>query len=92
MKTGFFSKFFIILGIVLLGIYLVEASLRPIGLSDAVTGALLAFAILCIGLGVLLYFFVLQFAKLSAIAEEIEADESLCDVEEEEPQKEKPTT
>jgi hypothetical protein len=91
MKTGLFSKLFIVLGIVLLLIFLVEASLRPIGLSDGVTGAMLAFAILCIGLGVLLYFFVLQFAKLSEIAEEIEADESLCDVEEES-QKEKPTT
>ena len=92
MKTGFFCKFFIVLGVVLLLVYLVETFLRPIGLSNAVTGAMLAFAILSIGLGLLLYFFVLQFAKLSAIAEEIEADESLCDVEEEEPQKEKPTT
>jgi Zn-dependent protease with chaperone function len=91
MKTGLFSKLFIVLGIVLLLIFLVETFLHPIGLSDGVTGAMLAFAILCIGLGVLLYFFVLQFAKLSEIAEEIEADESLCDVEEE-PQKEKPTT
>jgi hypothetical protein len=92
MKTGFFSKFFIVLGIVLLLFYLVETFLRPLGLSDAITGALLAFTVLCIGVGLLLYFFVLQFAKLSAIAEEIEADESLCDEEEEEPKKEKPTT
>ena len=79
MKTGFFCKFFIVLGVVLLLVYLVEAFLHPIGLTDAVTGTLLAFAILCIGLGVILYFFVTQFAKLSEIAEEIETDESLCD-------------
>jgi glucan phosphoethanolaminetransferase (alkaline phosphatase superfamily) len=90
LKTGFFSTFFIYLGIVLLGLYLVETLLRPIGLSETVTGALLAFAIICIGVGLLLYFLVLQFTKLSVIAKEIEADESLCDDEEEEPQKEKP--
>jgi len=92
MRTGFFSRFFIILGIVLLVFFFVETFLRPLGLSEDVTGALLAFAILCIGLGALLYFFVVQFAKLSAIAEEIESDESLCDDEEEEPKKEKPTS
>lgn len=83
LKTGFFCKFFIILGIILLLVYLVETFLRPIGLADAITGALLAFAILCIGLGVILYFFACQFAKLSEIAEEIEADESLCEEKEE---------
>jgi hypothetical protein len=91
MKTGFFCRFFIVLGIILLGVYLLERFLHPIGLADGVTGALLAFAILCIGLGVILYFFVCQFAKLSAIAEEVETDESLCDEEEEEPTKEKPS-
>lgn len=91
LKTGFFGKFFVVLGIILLLVYLVETFLRPIVLADTVTGALLAFAILCIGLGVILYFFAVQFAKLSEIAEEIEADESLCDEEEEETTKEKPT-
>jgi hypothetical protein len=90
MKTGFFCRFFVVFGIILLAVYLVEVSLRPIGLSVGVTGALLAFAILSIGLGAILYFFSCQFAKLSAIAEEIESDESLCDEEEEEPTKEKP--
>jgi len=90
LKTGFFCKFFIVLGIILLMVYLVETFLPLVGLSDAVTGALLAFAILSIGLGVILYFFACQFAKLSEIAEEIEADESLCD-EEEEPPEEKPS-
>ena len=92
MKTGFFCRFFVVLGLILLVVYLVETTLHPIGLGDAVTGALLAFAILCIGLGAILYFFVCQFAKLSAIAEEIESDESLCDEEEEHPAGEKPST
>jgi len=89
LQTGFFGKFFIVLGILLLLLYLVETLLHPLGLGDAVTGALLAFTILCIGLGVILYFFACQFAKLSEIAEEIESDESLVD--EEETKKEKPS-
>jgi uncharacterized membrane protein len=89
MKTGFFYKFFIILGIILLLLYLLETFLRPIGLGDTVTGTILAFAILSIGLGAILFFFACQFAKLSDIAEEIEKDETLTD--EEEPAKEKPT-
>ncbi len=92
LRTGFFSRFFIVLGIVLLLFFLVETFLHPLGLSEDVTGAMLAFAIICIGVGALLYFFAVQFAKLSSIAEEIEADETLCDEEEEEPKKEeKPT-
>jgi hypothetical protein len=83
LKTGFFCKFFVVLGIILLVIYLVETFFRPIGLGGTATGAFLAFAILSIGLGVILYFFACQFAKLSEIAEEIEADESLCEEEEE---------
>jgi len=92
MKTGFFCRFFLVLGLILLAVYLLESFLHLAGLPEGVTGALLAFAILCIGLGALLYFFACQFAKLSAIAEEIEADESLSEEEEEEHKEEKPTT
>jgi hypothetical protein len=82
LKTGFFSKLFLILGVILLFIYLVEFAAHPLGLSEDLNGTILAFAILCIGLGLISYFFSCQFSKLSKIAEEIEADESLIDTEE----------
>jgi len=81
-KTGIFCKFFLILGCILFIIYLVETLLHPIGLSDDSIGTILAFVILCLGLGLILYFFSHQFTKLSKIAEEVEQDESLGDEEE----------
>jgi Zn-dependent protease with chaperone function len=72
-KTGFFYKFII---------YLIEKLLHPIGLSDDGVGTILAFAILGLGFGFILYFFSRQFTKLSQIAEEVEQDESLGDEEE----------
>ena len=82
LKTGFFCKFFLALGCILIILYLVETLLHPVGLSDSVTGTILAFAILSLGFGLILYFFSCQFAKLSKIAEEVENDESLIDKEE----------
>jgi Zn-dependent protease with chaperone function len=82
LKTGFFCKFFLALGCILFIIYLIETLLRPVRLSDGVTGTILAFAILSLGFGLILYFFSRQFAKLSQIAEEVENDESLIDKEE----------
>jgi len=81
-KTGFFCKFFLILGSILFIIYLVETMFHQIGLSDDDIGAILAFSILCLGSGLILYFFSRQFTKLSQIAEEVEQDESLDDEEE----------
>jgi hypothetical protein len=82
LKTGFFCKFFLVLGCTLFIIYAVEILSHLIGLNDGVTGTILAFAILCLGLGLILYFFSCQFTKLSKIAEEVEQDESLVDEEE----------
>ena len=82
LKTGFLCKFFLILGCLLLLFYIVEALLHPLGLIEGATGAILAFAILAIGLGCILYFFSCQFSKLSQIADEIEHDESLTDEDE----------
>jgi hypothetical protein len=83
MKTGFFYKFFIILGIALLVIAVLQYAVRSLSLNEATDGAILAFGILCIGGGCLLYFFSRQFAKLSSIADDIEHDETLVDDEEE---------
>lgn len=89
-KTGFFYKFCLMLGIVLLIIYL---SLMTIPLfiggkegtsqlfyelsQSDVSGSILAFSIIFLGVGVILYFFHCQFAKLAKIADEIEKDEDL---------------
>jgi Zn-dependent protease with chaperone function len=81
-KTGFFCKVFLIIGCILFIIYLIETLLHPIGLSDDGIGTILAFAILGLGFGLILYFFSRQFTKLSQIAEEIEQNESLVDEEE----------
>ena len=81
MKTGFSCKFFLILGCILFIIYVVETLLHPIQLNSNDTGIILAFAILCLGFGCILYFFSCQFAKLSEIAKDVEGDESLTDEE-----------
>ena len=82
LKTGFFCKFFLILGCIFIFIYVVEIVAHPLNLSDDTTGTILAFSILFVGLGLISYFFSCQFAKLSKIAEEVENDESLMDLEE----------
>jgi hypothetical protein len=82
LKTGFFCKFFLILGCIFIILYVVEIVAHPLNLSDDTTGTILAFSILFVGLGLISYFFSCQFAKLSKIAEEVENDESLMDLEE----------
>jgi hypothetical protein len=82
MKTGFFCKFFLILGCIFLFLYIVEVVAHPLNLSDDMTGTILAITILLIGLGLIAYFFSCQFAKLSKIAEDVENDETLMDTEE----------
>ena len=81
MKTGFLFKLFLILGCIFVILYIVEVVAHPLNLSDDSTGTILAFTILFIGLGLILYFFSCQFAKLSKIADEVENDESLMDTE-----------
>jgi uncharacterized membrane protein len=80
-KTGFFCKFFLVLGCIFFIIYALETIVHPLNLHPDTTGTLLAFAILFVGLGLISYFFSCQFAKLSKIAEEVEQDESLIDSE-----------
>jgi drug/metabolite transporter (DMT)-like permease len=82
LKTGFFCRFFLILGCILFIIFLVQTFFHPLALGEDGTGAILAFAILCLGVGIILYFFTCQFAKLSRIAQEIESDETLMEDEE----------
>jgi ABC-type sulfate transport system permease component len=71
-KTGFFSKLFIIAGIILIIFYILSSLLSYF---EHILGSILAFSILCIGLGFIFYFMSLQFAKLAQIAKEIEMEE-----------------
>jgi len=82
LKTGFFCKLFLLIGILFLILYLIERVAHPLQLTDDATGTILAFVILFIGLGLISYFFSCQFRKLSTIAEDIEQDESLLETEE----------
>lgn len=72
LKTGFFSKLCIFLGIILLVIYFVQLLIPSLGIGDQISGIILSFSIIFLGLGIILFFFQCQFAKLAKIAEEIE--------------------
>jgi hypothetical protein len=82
MKTWLLCKIFLVIGAVQLIIYILQIAFHFLPIDDSNTeGALLGFAILFLGLGLISYFFSCQFAKLSNIAEEIENDETLTDEE-----------
>ena len=92
-KTGILCKITIISGVILLILYLSISLLSFIFGSES-TGffnqiysfsqssymsTILAFSILLIGIGVILYFFSCQFAKLSEIAKDIENEDDSTD-------------
>ena len=81
LKTGFFCKFFVILGAILLIFYIIHPTIPLVVLGENTLGIILAFAILSLGLGFILYFLSRQFAKLAKIAEEIEQEDLNEDVE-----------
>ena len=89
LKTGFFYKFCLLLGIVLLAVYIFlkivsltssEGNAGPLqafyDLSQSgIPEPVLAFSIILLGVGFILYFFNCMFAKLAKIADEIENEE-----------------
>lgn len=80
-KTGFLSKLFILVGIILLIVYILSLLFT---FFETISGSILGFSILFIGLGLIFYFMSLQFAKLAQIAKEIEMEEDIdCDQEKE---------
>ena len=81
LKTWFLCKSFLAIGFVLLIIYVLQIAFHFLPIDSNTEGALLGFAILFIGIGLISYFFSCQFAKLSSIADEIENDETLMDEE-----------
>ena len=90
-KTGFFYKFTLFLGITLLAIYLLTKLIAlTIGNQDVhiiqviyefsqsnSVEVILAFSLILIAIGFMLYFLHRQFAKLAKIVEEIEKEEGL---------------
>ncbi len=81
-KTGFFGKFFFIIGAFLILFIILEKLISLLKIDDNNLGIILAFGILFIGIGLLIYFISCQFNKLSKIAHEVENDESLQDMSE----------
>lgn len=81
LKTGFFCKFFLILGVILLVFYILQRAISFVDIGKGILGTILAFAILSLGLGFISYFLSRQFAKLAKIAEEIEKENLTEDIE-----------
>ena len=62
------------LGIILLLFYIIDSLTQIFGINSSTLGTILAFAIILIGVGLILYFFSCQFNKLATIADEIEQE------------------
>jgi len=92
-KTGFLCKFFLFLGVLLLLVF-VFFKVSSLFISSRGTGflqliydfsrssyvdSIIAFSIIFLGIGIILYFFHCQFAKLARIADEIENEEEIED-------------
>jgi len=94
-KTGFFCKFTLFLGFVLLIIFFIlKISALVIGENSqgylkqiydfsqtSYPNSILAISIILFGVGAILYFFHCQFKKLAKIADEIEKSENLEDID-----------
>jgi hypothetical protein len=88
-RTGFFYKLSLFLGLLLLLVYVfLKVSSSFIGVEDtsflqlirdfsqsSYADSIIAFSIVFLGIGFILYFFHCQFAKLARIADEIENEE-----------------
>ena len=62
------------IGILLLILYILDSITHIIGINDSILGIILAFTIILIGVGIILYFFGRLFQKLATIADEIEQE------------------
>ena len=80
-KTSFFYKIFLIIGFILLIFYGIQHVVPLVDVSEHILGIVLAFSILFLGIGFLIYFLSRQFAKLARIADEIENEEEIEDID-----------
>ena len=74
-KTGVLYKLFLLIGIILLIFYGIQQVTPLVRVSEHILGIVLAFSILFLGGGFLIYFLSCQFAKLAKIVDEIENEE-----------------
>jgi hypothetical protein len=73
-KTSPTSIFLLALGITLLLVYIIDSLTQIIGIDKLILGSLLAFAIIIIGISIIIYFFGYLFNKLATIADELEQE------------------
>ena len=85
-KTGITSKFFLFIGLLIIGVYIIlktiaavvtieeTESLLYILIHSYYLESIFALSIIFIGIGVILYFIHLQFAKLAKITKELERE------------------
>ena len=76
-KMGFLYKLFLLIGLILIIFYGVQQVTPLVGVSEHILGIVLAFSILFLGGGFLIYFLSCQFAKLAKIVDEIENEEDI---------------
>jgi uncharacterized membrane protein len=62
------------IGLLLLIIYIIDSFTQIIGINSSTLGTILAFSIILIGVGLILFFFSCLFHKLATIADEIEQE------------------
>jgi hypothetical protein len=73
-KTSPTCLFILTIGIILLAIYIIDSLTNIIGIDESTLGIILAFTIILLGVGLILYFFGCLFNKLATIADEIEQE------------------
>ena len=79
LRTRKSSLFFLILGLILLVLTLLQYVFHLFSAQGDLAGILVALTMLCFGACAILYFFSRMFGKLAEIASEVESDESLMD-------------
>ena len=73
-KTSPTCIFLFAIGIILLAIYIIDSLTNILGIDESTLGIILAFTIIILGVGFILYFFGCLFNKLATIADEIEQE------------------
>ena len=79
LRTRKSSLFFLILGLILLVLTLLQYAFNIFSAKGDLAGIPTALTMLCFGACAILYFFSRMFGKLAEIASEVENDESLRD-------------
>jgi len=74
LKTGLFSKLFLILGFFLIIFYFLQKTIGLIDVDVNIIESILAFSIIFIGVGIISFLISYQFSKLAKIADEIEKE------------------